>query len=107
LSRFGVFGLFVAPPGEFLYALSGGATVFGFRVDANSGALSTVNGSPFTLSTGYVAIDPSSQFLYAPDQNADAVAGFNINASTGALTAFTTPPVPAAGVTLLTVVKEN
>jgi 6-phosphogluconolactonase (cycloisomerase 2 family) len=97
--------LSVAPSGEFLYALSGGATVFGFSIDASSGALSTVNGSPFTLSTGYVAIDPSSQFLYAADANADTVAGFNINSSTGALTAFTTPPVPAPGVTLLTVVK--
>jgi 6-phosphogluconolactonase (cycloisomerase 2 family) len=97
--------LSVAPSGEFLYALSGGATVFGFSIDTNSGALSTVKGSPFTLSTGYVAIDPSSQFLYAADANADTVAGFNINSSTGALTAFTTPPVPAAGVTLLTVVK--
>jgi 6-phosphogluconolactonase len=97
--------LFVVPSGDFLYALSGGATVFGFSIDTNSGTLSTVNGSPFTLSTGYFAIDPSSQFLYAANGNADTVGGFNINSSTGALTAFTTPPVPAAGVTLLTVVK--
>jgi 6-phosphogluconolactonase (cycloisomerase 2 family) len=66
-----------------LYALSGGATVFGFSVDANSGALSAINGSPFTLSSAadYFAIDPSSQFLYVAYEN--AVAGFNINASTG------------------------
>jgi 6-phosphogluconolactonase len=99
--------LFVTPSGGFLYALSGGATVFGFRVDANSGALSAINGSPFTLSsaTDYFAIDPSSQFVYAAYTN--TVAGFNINASTGALTAFTTPPVTASGVTLLTVVKSS
>jgi len=35
------------------------------------------------------------------------VAGFNINGSTGALTAFTAPPIPAAGVALLTVVRSS
>jgi len=101
--------LLVTPSGGFLYALSGGATVFGFSVDANSGALSAINDSPFTLSsaTDYFAIDPSGQFLYAAYENANTVAGFNINTSTGALTAFTAPPIPAAGVTLLTVVKSS
>ena len=100
--------LVVTPSGGFLYALSGGTTVFGYSVDANSGALSPINDSPFTLSSGtdYFAIDPSSQFGYAA-LNDYTVAGFNINASTGALTAFTTPPVSAAGVSLLTVVKSS
>jgi 6-phosphogluconolactonase len=99
--------LFVTPSGGFLYALSGGVTAFGFSVDANSGALSAINGSPFTLSsaTDHFAIDPSGQFLYAASAN--NVAGFDINASTGTLTAFTAPPVSAAGVTLLTVVKSS
>lgn len=100
--------LFVTPSGGFLYALSNGVTAFGFSVDANSGALSAVNGSPFTLSsaTDYFAIDPSGQFLYAAYAN--NVAGFDINASTGTLTVlFTAPPVSAAGVTLLTVVKSS
>jgi 6-phosphogluconolactonase (cycloisomerase 2 family) len=61
----------------------------------------------FTLSSAadYFAIDPSSQFLYVAYEN--AVAGFNINASTGTLTAFSAPLVSAAGVTLLTVVKSS
>ena len=99
--------LLVTPSGGFLYALSGGATVFGFSVDANSGALSAINSSPFTLSsaTDYFAIDPSGQFLYAAYAN--RVAGFDINASSGALSAFIALPVSAAGVTLLTVVKSS
>ena len=99
--------LLVTPSGAFLYALSGATTVFGYSVDANSGALNPINGSPFTLSsaTDYFAIDPSSQFVYAAYENTNTVAGFNINASTGDLTAFTVPPVSATGVTLLTVVK--
>jgi 6-phosphogluconolactonase len=98
--------LFVMPSGGFLYALSGGATAFGFIVDANTGALSAINGSPFTLSsaTDFLAMDPSSQFLYAAYAN--SIAGFDINASTGTLTAFTSPPMSAAAVTLLTVVKS-
>jgi 6-phosphogluconolactonase len=98
----------VTPSGEFLYALSGGTTAFGFSIDPNSGALSAINGSPFALSsaTDYFAIDPSGQFLYAAYSNSNNVAGFKINAS-GALTAFATPPVSAAGVTLLTVVKSS
>jgi len=101
--------LLVTPSGGFLYALSGATTVFGYTVDANSGALNPINGSPFTLSsaTDYFAIDPSSQFVYAAYENANAVAGFNINASTGDLTPFTAPPVSATGVTLLTVVKSS
>jgi 6-phosphogluconolactonase len=99
--------LFMTPSGGFLYALSGGATVFGFKVDANSGTLSAISGSPFTLSsaTEYFAIDPSSLFLYAAYAN--TVAGFNINASTGILTAFTATPVSAEGVALLTIVKPS
>jgi 6-phosphogluconolactonase len=99
--------LLVTPSGGFLYALSGATAIFGYNVDANSGALSAINGSPFTLSsaTDYFAIDPSGQFVYAAYAN--AVAGFNINASTGRLTAFTALPVSAVGVTLLRVVKSS
>jgi len=101
--------LLVTPSGGFLYALSGSTTVFGFSIDANSGALSPINDSPFTLSSpaDYFAIDPSSQFVYAAYENANSIAGFDINASTGSLTAFTAPPVSAVGVSLLTVAKSS
>ena len=98
--------LLVTPSGGFLYALSGSATVFGYSVDTNSGALSPISGSPFTLgaATDYFAIDPSSQFAYAAFAN--TIAGFDINASTGTLTPFTVPSA-AAGVTLLSVVRSS
>lgn len=98
-------GLVVAPSGEFLYAWSGGASVFGFSVDANSGALSAMTLSPFTLNSENLAIDPTTQFLYAAHGN--SVGGFNINVSTGTLTTFASPPVATAGVTLLAVVKVS
>jgi 6-phosphogluconolactonase (cycloisomerase 2 family) len=99
--------LLVTPSGGFLYALSGATTVFGYSIDANSGALNPINGSPFTLSSAsdYFAIDPSSQFVYAAYTN--TVAGFDINASTGVLTPFNASPVSVQGVTLLTLVKSS
>lgn len=39
--------LLVTPSGGYLYALSGGKTVFGYSIDANSGSLSPIHGSPF------------------------------------------------------------
>jgi 6-phosphogluconolactonase len=99
--------LLVTPSGNFLYAVSGGTTVFCYRIDASSGAIRAINGSPFRLSSAsdYFAIDPSGQFAYAAYENMNTIASFNINASTGALTAFTAPPVKAPGVTLLAVIK--
>jgi 6-phosphogluconolactonase (cycloisomerase 2 family) len=97
----------MTPSCGFLYALSGGATVFAFSIDANSGALTAIHGSPFMLSsaTDNAAIDPSGQFLYAAYAN--AIAGFSINASTGTLTAFTAPTAPAPGATVMAVVKSS
>jgi 6-phosphogluconolactonase (cycloisomerase 2 family) len=97
--------LLVTPSGGFLYALSGGVTIFGFSIDANSGALNAINGSPFALSspTDYVATDLSGQFVYAADVN--NIADFDINAPTGTWTPLATSPTSA--VTLLTVVKPS
>jgi 6-phosphogluconolactonase (cycloisomerase 2 family) len=86
--------------------LSGGATVYGFSVDANHGTVNAIDDSPFTPSSAadYFAIDPSRQFLFASNAN---VAGFSVDASTGSFTAFTAPPASAEGVTLLMVVKSS
>lgn len=97
--------LFVTPSGDFLYALSGGVTIFGFSIDANSGTLNVISGSPFALSspTDYVATDSSGQFIYAADIN--NIAAFDINALTGSWTLLATSPTSAA--TSLTVVKPS
>jgi 6-phosphogluconolactonase (cycloisomerase 2 family) len=97
--------LLVTPSGGFLYALSGGVTIFGFSIDANSGTLNAINGSPFALSspTDYVATDSSGQFVYAAYNN--NIAAFDINAPTGTWTPLATSPISA--VTLLTVVKPS
>ena len=138
------------PKGQFLYA-AGGA-LLAFKIDASTGALSQIAGSPFMLagaqgfraitvtpsggfvicagwsgplqssayvyslneSTGAltfvgsgsengisftsVAVDPTSRFLYVGDNGigSDDVEAFTIDASTGALTAVSGSPFPAA-----------
>lgn len=97
--------LLVTPSGKLLYALSGGATVFGFSVDTSSGALTPINGSSFALDspTDYVATDSSGQFVYAAYSN--TIASFAIDASTGSWSPLATSP--ASGVSLLTAVKPS
>jgi 6-phosphogluconolactonase len=73
--------------GDFLYGplISGG--IAGFAV-SSTGALSDIAGSPFAASGQpfILAADLSGKFLYAIDANLiNGIAGFNIDASTGAL----------------------
>lgn len=93
----------VHPTGRFLYALSLlDANIYAFTIDQNSGALTPVAGSPFSTPPnsfgpvgvqGPIAIDPSGSFLYAAAGNA-YVAGFKIDATTGALTPLSGSPLP-------------
>jgi 6-phosphogluconolactonase (cycloisomerase 2 family) len=90
------------PSGTFLYVANGNAAgtpgannVSGYVIDASTGALKPVPGSPFatdTLSTA-IAIDPSGKFLYVAngDPPANNISAFAIDPGTGALT-----PVPGS-----------
>lgn len=102
------------PNGGFIYVkysvpLSNSANgLAAFAIDATSGALSEVAGSPFDTSTNPVALsfDPAGRYLYvghllgggAPTFN---VRGYTVDATTGALTAvpgspFATPQFPSS-----------
>ncbi len=80
---------------ETLYVgtISGG--VAAFSVDANTGALTQVSGSPFTAGTAaaHLAVDQANKVLYATSAVAgpDNLHAFTVNPSTGALSA----PVPS------------
>jgi 6-phosphogluconolactonase (cycloisomerase 2 family) len=93
----------IDPTGQFLYVSNADNHVYGFKVAPTTGLLTAIAGSPFangatgalTEPTG-VAIDPSSQYLYATTGDAatthgGSVAVFSINQTTGALTAVGTP----------------
>jgi 6-phosphogluconolactonase len=95
----------ITPSGKFLYLANedeglNKSSVSGFSIDADSGALRAVPGSPFD--SGYctrdVAIDRSSRFLYlagcaiVPDRGAISVlSGFSIN-NNGALSPIAKSP---------------
>jgi 6-phosphogluconolactonase len=73
--------------------------VSGFDINATTGALTTIAGSPWAADLGpqpsSVTITPSGQFLYATNYDSDDISGYSINASTGALTPVPGSPFPA------------
>jgi 6-phosphogluconolactonase len=90
--------------GKFAYvAGDNGTTITAFAIDQTTGVLTPIAGSPFAVPfvNGQpfpgMAVDPSSKFLYMASMGDAQVAGFAINATTGALTAVPGSPF-AAGV---------
>jgi hypothetical protein len=86
--------LVVDPKGRFLYAgeiATYSQSVLGFSINATTGQLTAIKGSPlFSQYGGHnIAIDPSGEFLYADSQ------GFAINQTTGALTPINNSTSPA------------
>jgi len=80
---------------QFLYlGSSGGATFTGFSINSETGALTSIPGSPFT-STGNnpaaIGINPSFPFLYAANAGSNNISVFAINPGTGALTSVGLP----------------
>jgi 6-phosphogluconolactonase len=101
----GGFGIAANPSASFLYSSNDTAGgVAGFSIN-QSGALSTVNGSPFLLpndppysnlgNVDSLAMHPSGQFLFAPDSPANEVAAFAVDDTTGVLTPIPGSPFPA------------
>ena len=93
------YSLTVDPTGKFLYALGGDdGKVYGFTIDASSGALTAISGSPFgtqwTLFLSDLVVDPSGKFLYAGGFGLNGMFIFSINATSGALTPVN-DPLPA------------
>jgi 6-phosphogluconolactonase len=73
--------------------------VSAYTINANTGALSAVAGSPFAagISPGIVTPDPSEKFLYASNgggpTNAPTITEYTVNSSTGALTEIPGSPI--------------
>jgi 6-phosphogluconolactonase (cycloisomerase 2 family) len=95
------FGLTVDSSGRFLYAVVEGfpigATnnaVAGFSIDATSGALTPISGTPqFSGFLAPLAIATSGSFLYV--RSALGISAFNIASGTGALSEISGSPFPA------------
>ena len=84
---------FIVADGMHLYATSG-TNVFGYSVDAQTGALSPLPGFPVAVGANAdsLSLDPTSQFLYVRNASAGTVTGFKLDGATGALTAMPGSP---------------
>jgi len=82
----------VDPTGKFAYVANHRASaVSGYTINAATGALTPITGSPFAAAAiaTSVAVDPSGEFAYvtlANGETSGGVSGYTINATTGALT---------------------
>jgi 6-phosphogluconolactonase (cycloisomerase 2 family) len=93
----------IDPSGKFAYVGSGlvgsAGNVWAFRINASTGALAAISGSPFTAGTSpsIVSVDPSGTFVYVPNILSNNISAFTINPTTGALTAVAGSPFGTGG----------
>jgi 6-phosphogluconolactonase (cycloisomerase 2 family) len=92
-------GLGIDPQGALLYAANFGSNnVSAYVIDAASGALGPVNGSPFAtggVGPSAVAVNATTTAVYVTDQTSHDIAGFAIS-SNGALKALAGSPFNVA-----------
>ena len=103
-------GLGIDPQGALLYVANNGSNnVSAYAIDASSGALGAVSGSPFPtggVGPSAVAVDPETSFVYVTEQGSHDIAAFNI-ASNGALQPVKGSPFGVAtAATAITVVRR-
>jgi 6-phosphogluconolactonase len=79
-----------------LYVANTEIGVYGYNIDATTGALTLIPGSPFPGASypSALAMDLQSKFLYAATLSKN-VAAFSVNKASGQLTAITGSPFPA------------
>jgi DNA-binding beta-propeller fold protein YncE len=71
---------------QFAYVANAGSNdVSAYAIDASSGTLTRVKGSPFGAGTApySVAVDPTGTFAYVPNAGSNNVSAFSIDASNG------------------------
>ena len=105
--------LVATPNNNFVYVLdsTAGTQIFGFQIaHAKSGALATITGSPFQLSTAVVnssiAVDPLGRFIFVTDQGNNAVHVLAISQS-GALAEVTGSPFLVSSPTFIAVTPSG
>jgi 6-phosphogluconolactonase len=95
----------IDPSGRFLYVVygrtTGGVTptddIVAFAIDATSGVLMPVPGSPFAAGSSpiSIAVEPGGRYAYVASEDDGTVIGFAISPLTGALTPVNGSPVAA------------
>ena len=76
----------ITPSGRFLYAPNRGHNSMAcFKVDEETGELSTIGYQPIEAHTRGISLDPHGNFLYAAGARSGRLATFRISEQTGAL----------------------
>jgi hypothetical protein len=90
--------LLVEPSGRFVYAANYAAgNISAYAIDAASGALTPVAGSPFAAGAhpNSLSIDPAGQFLYTANITTGNISAYTIDAATGILAEVAGSPFAA------------
>ena len=88
----------VDPSKRFVYALGspalGSNSISAFTINASTGGLTEVTGSPYATGDGPVSVtvDPSDHFVYVANDNSNNISAYTIDSDTGALTPVTGSP---------------
>jgi 6-phosphogluconolactonase len=94
------FSMAVDPTGKFLYATDTyGDEIFGYIIDAATGALTGVYNSPFATgsSANDIAFGPEGKFAYVANSGSANISAYAIDPASGVLTPLSGPPLPVAG----------
>ena len=92
-------GIKVDPSGKFAFVVnSGDKSVSAYAINATTGALTAVAGSPFATGKDplSVTVDPSGKFAYVANFLGNNVSAYTIDATTGALSPIANSPLAAA-----------
>jgi 6-phosphogluconolactonase (cycloisomerase 2 family) len=90
----------VDPTGKFLYAaINQGNDISAYLINASTGALSPITGSPFPAGSVPMAVrvDPSGRYAYVTNADSNNISAYSINSSTGALTPMAGSPFSSGG----------
>jgi YVTN family beta-propeller protein len=87
----------VDPFGKFVYVANQVSnSISAYTINAATGALTAVNGSPFPAgSAPWSLTDPSGKFAYVANASSSDISVYAIDASNGALTAVSGSPFAA------------
>jgi 6-phosphogluconolactonase (cycloisomerase 2 family) len=70
--------------------------VSAYAIDASTGALTEIAGSPLSTGLGVSAsFDPTGKFVYTLNSQANNIVAYALNAATGVLTEIASSPFPA------------
>ena len=96
----GPFGVTMTPLSNFLYSSNYSGSVSAYGVNSNTGALTSVAGSPYAATNAIqqIGVDASGKFVYAMNLGfPSTVYSYSLNQLTGALTPIAGSPFAAGG----------